>query len=280
MTSGLFSVEGMLWLAPGDSASEFEQNFDQKVPLGFRVTCDDFFIDTYPSGMIKEYRSVLSLTDAEGAVASHAVRVNHPITQNGYRIYQASYQVVGAGAATLEISLPSGEQTNFKLGLPGEFTFEDKTGETWVFKSLAFEPDYFRGEDGSAGSRSPNLNNPAVKVAVIRGVSEPVSQWLFLKYPDFHGGMRSDWRMSFKDIDVVYATGLQVAKDPGSSLVWIGSVVLILGLVITLVIIPHSIRIWISSSVNQTQFVFQGTAAARNMEWHTIFAPLRPGDDA
>jgi cytochrome c biogenesis protein len=247
LISGLFSIEGMIWLAPGEQSNAFTTSREEKIPLGFIIRCNAFHVEFYTdnaAGMPKEFRSDLTVIPEEGTAYSFPLRVNHPLSLSDFRLYQASYYPLDTAQIGLELSFEDNRKETFTLTLPGAYETKTETGELLLIESIGFEPDYFRGENGEAGSRSRKLNNPAVQLRITKADASPVLQWLFLKFPDFHG-MKPDvgFQLTFKTIDPVYATGIQVAHDPGSLYIWIGSIIFISGLILILAMTPHRILI-------------------------------------
>ncbi|MDX8411293.1 MAG: cytochrome c biogenesis protein ResB [Mariprofundaceae bacterium] len=64
--------------------------------LPFEVRCNDFFIDFYPSGMPKEFRSNLTIIDDGKEVLTTDIIVNEPLEYKGVRLYQASFGDAGS----------------------------------------------------------------------------------------------------------------------------------------------------------------------------------------
>jgi len=265
MLSGLFSVEGMIWLAPGEKARSFQSSRGEETPLGFTIKCDAFHVEYYAdnaAGMPKEFRSDLTVIPKQGNAFSFPLRVNHPLSLSDFRLYQASYYPLDTATIGLDLTFENGGTETFTLPLPGSHETQTETGETLRIDSIGFEPDYIRGENGQPGSRSRKLNNPAVHLRITKGDDTPVLQWLFLNFPDFHG-MKPDagFQLTFKTLDPVYATGIQVAHDPGSPYIWIGSIIFISGLVLILAITPH--RIWVKVNLGR-EILVTGTGLKRS----------------
>jgi len=72
----------------------------EQLKMPFDVRCDSFFIDFYPTGMPKEFRSTLSILENGKAVVDHKdIIVNEPLYYKGVRIYQASFGDGGSNVA-------------------------------------------------------------------------------------------------------------------------------------------------------------------------------------
>ncbi len=89
------STSGYVPLAAGDRERRL---FDKAIrtplsTLPFYIHLDNFTIDTYPSGMHRQYYSQLRLIDtATGEQYQGTASVNHPVRHAGWTIYQMSYQ--------------------------------------------------------------------------------------------------------------------------------------------------------------------------------------------
>ncbi len=78
-----------------------------QLKMPFDVRCDSFFIDFYPTGMPKEFRSTLSILEDGKVVVDHKdIIVNEPLFYKGVRIYQASFGD-GGSAVTLKLVDPT-----------------------------------------------------------------------------------------------------------------------------------------------------------------------------
>jgi cytochrome c biogenesis protein len=154
MVSSLFSVEGFLWLLPGEEVDTFVSNQGEKVDLGFRLKCNDFQIKQYSNGMIKEYESKLSVKKALKDEYSFSLIVNRPLSENGFRLYQASYQQVGIQSVKLSIFFKNGKKQKITLKIPGEASFKTFDGRSFTLKAMRFEPDFLIDSHGNITSRT------------------------------------------------------------------------------------------------------------------------------
>ncbi|MCY4154736.1 MAG: cytochrome c biogenesis protein ResB [Gammaproteobacteria bacterium] len=70
-------------------------------PLPFVILLEDFRVEHYPSGQPKSFESDLVIRHGDKRV-EHTIAVNHPLTYEGYTIYQASF---GDGGSRLDFTL-------------------------------------------------------------------------------------------------------------------------------------------------------------------------------
>lgn len=68
--------------------------------------------------------------------------------------------------------------------------------------------------------------------------------WLLLNHPKYDKERGGDYYLRVSDLKLKKYTGLQVNNDPGEILVWLGSILLIAGIMIAL-FLSHK-KLWIS----------------------------------
>lgn len=242
LISATLGVEGMLWLLPGESATEFVSLNDETIPLGVSIRCDAFQIDTYENEpqMVKEYRSNITLTAESGQTSSHILRVNSPISAGHFRLYQASYHIAGIEHFELNVRFKDGTKRSFPVNAGDEFRFDTPAGQAVKVRVSQFVSDFQRMDDGRVVSKSEEFNNPAAQIELSEGNGEIKKQWVFLNFPDFHGTSSSDAEYSivFGRLQPRFGTGIQVSRDPGSHFIWLGSLALICGLILSFFLDP------------------------------------------
>jgi len=74
----------------------------EHLKMPFDVRCNSFFIDFYPTGAPKEFRSNLTIIDQGKEVLTSDIIVNEPLYYKGTRIYQASF---GDGGSAITFKL-------------------------------------------------------------------------------------------------------------------------------------------------------------------------------
>jgi cytochrome c biogenesis protein ResB len=96
----LFGFDAYVQVAEGDAVDTIELKGDRGAKkLNFTLRCDRFSVDFYEDGAPKEYRSDLTFLKNDRVVYQGSLLVNHPITFEGLRFYQASYGTVPDGHA-------------------------------------------------------------------------------------------------------------------------------------------------------------------------------------
>ena len=201
--------------------------------LGFDVRCDDFTVEFYEKGMPKEYRTDLTIIDDEKEITSGVIRVNHPFVYKGLKLCQASYGIAGGSDFIISArNNKTGEDTILKLNIMKKVLLPD--GKTF-FAIARFVHDI-------------NELGPAVLGVLFEPGKEHKVFWVFQNGHNSnqeHGG----FTFMLKEFNRLYYTGIQVSKDPGIFLVWVGFFLIVMGLILHL-FLTHK-RIWLRISGSQ-----------------------------
>ena len=192
------------------------------------------FADTYQAdGRPKDYVSELVLRENGQKVAQQEVRVNSPLRHNGVKINQAYFGV----AADLNIAQADGTVL-FDRGLPLEWTTED---ETLTYAKFHLEdPDLLIYVVAPASGQVDDSIGPGqVRVEVYPGEENvPVATEVITQ-----GDTTVIEDLSFTFEREQKYTGLMVSRDPGAPLVWVASVLLLVGTYLTMGLRHH--RVWV-----------------------------------
>lgn len=224
-----FGFEGFVNLLEGTATNIVYLRDGKNTPkrLDFTVRCDNFDISLYPNGMVKEYTNYLSiLKNGKVLIKSQKVEVNHPLMFEGVRFYQASYEKQRSPLMTIGV---------LERGIVGEMDFRVMGGAVKHLKD---------GTDFSVVQYHPDLQGfgPAVKIMEKSPGGMSKTFWIFLNYPKFDIKRGGEHIYILKNVGELYLTGLQVTKDPGVWVVWVGCLMMVGGLVITF-FISHK-RVW------------------------------------
>ncbi len=246
-----------------------------------QVRADDFKAEFYPeSGTPKEYTSVLTIIEDGEPKVTKSVEVNHPLTYKGVKFYQSSYGL--SNTIEVELSKKASDEAGEvlgKFGLNVGELFEVPDSQLKI-KPVVLVPDFVMDSSGHVGSRSREPRNPAAFFELYEGDELRDSVWSFLKFPDFHGSGKSGYSLKF--LDTKYYTELQISQDPGLSVIWIGSLLMVLGLFLSFYMSYK--RIWVKLSAGKGGTVVEiGGRSYRNRtgfdrEFHQLEASLsQPG---
>jgi len=244
LTGALFGFKGALTLREGEETSvAWLQEGGQKIELGFRIRCNRFVFEQYPNGSPKEYRSEVTLLDETGAtIRDAAIRVNHPLSHKGIGFYQSTY---GSSPELVLVAQhrESGETIEVRAELNRPFALPGGQGVRAL--ALEFKENLvIPAEMARISSFSRENLGPAVRIVIFdeKGFQDPF--WILKDFAELDRKRQSPYHFILSDFRLVPYTGLQVAKDPGAFLVWIGCTFLVIGFLISL-LMDHEI-VWVS----------------------------------
>ncbi len=223
------------------------------INLDFEIQCDFFDIEFYQNGMPKEYLSGLSILENNQKVLSQNIEVNAPLKYKGITFYQASYQPL---AKTFRVTI-----TNPKEKTTRSFIVPFQEKESWPEKNIIFgvlqEESQFK-KIMRIKMWIKSENDKAKIVTVTPGKKFRLSE-------------KSDTVFT---VDQAYATGLQVAKDPGVWLVYLGCFLMLFGLYLTF-FTSHR-RLWLVLFKDKKQApLLAGTTTKNKVGFEKIFAAIQ-----
>jgi len=243
--AGTMGFQGYMNLAEGESASAiFNKKTRAQLPIDFTLRCDKFEVTYYDTGnMPKDYKSTLTVIEQGKEVYKKTIEVNDPLIYRGVYFYQSSYGVVpgGGGEVALRITPRGvGQGREYRAAVNRRFQIEGTEDAAEVESIL---PDFAMDGQGGFFSRSDEPRNPAARVIIYPKGKEPYKTWAFAQFPDFHRKPDEQYTVNFLQYYPRLYTGLQVTRDPGVWIVWVGCTVLILG--ICLAFFSSHRRIWL-----------------------------------
>ena len=231
-----------------------EQIAARAIDLGFTVRCESFSISYYDNGSPREYKSVLSVIEnGRTVVDRRPVIVNSPLTYRGITFYQSSYSPAddpvfhltvrsGKDGTGRKITARHGE----RVPLPGGSSLQ-------VIEYTDDIKPFF-----------PQLSGPAVRMAVMPKSGETQILLLLKNYPDFDLQRGGELAFTYDGMDQKWRTGLQVAKDPGVWIVWLGCCLMVAGIFMAFFLSHRRIwvriengRVSIGGATNKNQPAFQ-----------------------
>ena len=208
----------------------------------FRVRVDHLEVQTTERGEIKDWFSTLTVLDPD-SVRTKTIQVNDPLSYKGITFYQAEWQEDPRQISDIALRIldKEGKEIVRRSGLTvgQRIPVPEINGEIQITN---FVPDLVIGEGGQVTSRSAQHRNPAIRVWFYSPGEEAQGQWCFLNFPDFHMRPDAPYRMQFLGYRPTYITGLQIARAPGTGVIWVGFVVTTIGIVLAF-FVTHR-RIW------------------------------------
>ncbi|MBI5888214.1 MAG: cytochrome c biogenesis protein ResB [Deltaproteobacteria bacterium] len=235
----------------------------------FKVRLDKFWIEYYDTGQIRQYNSNLTVIENGKEVLKQQIWVNEPLYYKGVRFYQSSYGPSWNKVESADIAL-----VKKKTGDAVRGPFTVKWGETVIVpktpysvKLVDYVADFAYDEKNKIiYSQSPEANNPAVGIEVYEKGKVVSTPWLFLKYPGVVPALPD------KDNDLmvtgyrgVMYSGISLNKDPGTNIVWAGSVVMALGFIMAFFVFHRRVWVHIRETGSLTEVKIGGMINKNNL---------------
>jgi hypothetical protein len=191
--------EGFIELSVGDKV---------EMPGGYFLTLTDFQYLTYEGGRPKDWISRVKITRGDAVVReSYDIRVNHPLAVGDVKLYQVSHSI------HLQLVLEDAGGKTFNLAQGERLS----RGDTALF----FMAPEDKASEGTARRAVIHRSSPSGTSVIRAGVGDAVGD---LKVKEF------------RSVDL---TGIEAVSDPGSLIVFISFLFIILGLTLTFF---HKIR--------------------------------------
>lgn len=210
----------------------FSSEDSSAIPLGFEVRCDKFIIEFYDNGMPKTYQSTLTILENGEEVLTRDIQVNNPLTYKGYTIYQSSYQ----GYQDFIFSI-----TDQNTGEVQQTILPFQQQQTWKEGDVRY---------GIVNAEALGQRVTRTKLWLKNSQTPAVLTWLDDDKESVVTTENNNYTVNVKQM---YATGLQVAKDPGVWIVYLGCGLMLLGLYMAF-FLSHR-RLWL----------FHGTPAGKHV---------------
>jgi len=200
---------------------------------GLTVEAKSFNDAYYPDGSPKDYASDLVVYKNGVQVDRKMIRVNQPLTVDGISFYQSFF----GQAASMKVTDAAGKIV-YSEAVPLTFTSDDGAHSIGQFK-LKAEGLIIEVALPASGKPDPNLKAGQAEVNVFEGAATNSSSNKIVDQgkPTVVGALTYTFERTRP------FTGLIVAHDPGANFVWVGSVLLVLGLFLVF-FFPHR-RFWV-----------------------------------
>jgi len=266
IAGSLFGFRGFVNILEGETVDRIYLKVkDEEVskPIGFSVRCDDFKITYYdlprPEKHVKEYTSTLSILESGKEVLRKSVEVNHPLHYKGLAFYQSSYGTLRD--VTLGIQWKNKKEKELLKALEGE-TLSIPNSDTRV-QLLRYVPQIHNFGEG-------------VQLVLFKPNQEPRAFWVLKDSRKFDPQNNNDFVLTFEGVSSKEYTGLQVTKDPGVWIVWIGSGLMIFGLIVSF-FFSHQ-RVWIRiPKSSDKEIILAGSANKNRVGFEKTFNQLKDG---
>jgi cytochrome c biogenesis protein len=260
----LGAIVGSLWgykayvnIVEGTETTQvYPRGASEPIDLGFAVRCDAFSVSYYEgTARPKEFKSLLSVIDNGQLIEDkRPVIVNDPLTYRGITFYQSSYGPAGDPSFNFRVKMrETGESVEMtvrqgqRIELPGGGAFR-----------VADFTEQFQNFGAAARLEVFPPNGAARSFVILKA------------FPDFDLQRGGDYAFTLVDFKQSFYTGLQVAKDPGVWIVWLGCALMVVGSLVAF-FLSHR-RLWITiRPVGDKTGIKIGGSAHRNQPAFEIF---------
>jgi cytochrome c biogenesis protein len=220
----------------------------KEIPLGFEIACNDFETTFYENtDTPRSFKSWLTIFENGMPVKINGkevteIDVNSPLKYKGIMFYQSSYGFSPSKDSLFKISVTPGsggkkEEIALRFGESFSIPGTNITG-----KIADFSPALSMDEMGRLFTYAQTMNNPAVFIEFTENGKLKYRQWILKRYPQTWS--IPDGTVEFKDLWGAQYTGIQVRRDPGVWIVYLGCIVMSIGLYAAF-FMSHA-RIWIT----------------------------------
>ena len=250
----IYGHKGGVTLPEGSTINSiYEYGTVRMIDLGFSVRCDKFTLSYYDNGQPKEYRSDLVVLEDGKEVLTKSIVVNGPLDYGGYTFYQASYEPRNEMMVTV---------VNEASGLKKVFEVVPRREVSWPNEGLSF---------GIVNIQGSQRTGYGYKLWFSDNHGDPASFWLT---EDTSRKVVRDSATYSVSLRRRYATGLQIAKDPGVWYVYIGCLTMLLGLVVAFFLSHRRVWIYITKQGDSTRILLSGTANKDRIGFDKEFTAL------
>ena len=240
----LFGFQAYVYLPEGRTTPEvFLRGSEKPYPLGFQLRCDRFEKTFYPNGMVRKYRSDLTVIDPQRNSPYHkSIIVNDPLSYRGLTFY------LGDGLPRDDFMVVIRNQ---HTGNEQTFRVPSSRDVAWPGTKVSFRIEALKqDQQGAVRQAQVRLTTGTAGASSLFWVKDKGSATL---QP---GG--EDYTFSLRQL---YSTLLLVKKDPGIPIVYVGCLLMMGGLLISF-FLSHR-RLWVRiapGAERGTQILLSGTS--------------------
>jgi cytochrome c biogenesis protein len=263
LMGSLFGFKGFINILEGETVDRIDlrvKDAEIQKPIHFSIRCDDFNITYYdlpgPERHVKEYTSLLTILENGKEVLKKSVEVNHPLHYKGLAFYQSTYGAIHD--ITLGIQWKNKNEKELLKTFEGE-TVSIPNSDTRI-QVLKYVPEIHNFGEG-------------IQVALLKPNQEPRAFWVLKGFPKLDSQNNNDFILTFEEVASKEYTGLQVMKDPGIWIVWVGSGLMIFGLIISFFFSHQKVWIRIPKRSGQ-EIILAGSTNKNKVGFEKTFGQL------
>lgn len=262
LIGSFYGYKAFVNIVEGTSVDTVFTQKEKPIKLGFAVRCESFGVTYYNTGAPKEFKSILTVLENGQPVKGYEkipVIVNDPLSYKGITFYQSSYGQSGEGSAYhFNVSRRGGSATHLDIA-KGEQVTLSNGAKLEVLEATQDVRQFM-----------PEFSGPAAKVRLTMPGKAPESFIVFKNHPEIEDQRNGELVIHYAGADEKLYTGLQVAKDPGVWVVWLGCALMTIGICMAF-FMSHN-RYWIRIAGGKA--VLGGTASKNPAAFATKFETL------
>ena len=246
MLGSAFGFKAYVYLPEGRATTNvYLQESAEPVPLGFELHCDRAERSYYPNGMIREYRSDLTVIDSERAAPyQKSIIVNDPLTWRGITFYQGDFHPLEEFFIVIR-SLATGREQAFRVPPDRDVAWQG-TDVTFRIEELR------REEDGTVRQ---------ARIRFADAAAEPAVFWMNDRSTVTVTRPEQEFTFSFRQLS---STLLLVTKDPGVWVVYLGSILMLVGLGVCFLLSHRRLWVYITPKGNRGSRILVSGASNKN----------------
>ncbi len=219
-----FGYKAFVMLPEGATTNKvYEASSQRPISLDFQLRCDRFTLSLYENGAPKEYRSDLTVIEEGKEKFKKSIVVNDPLSHKGITFYQASYQ----GSSEYQVQVENNRTKKAQI-----FILSPKRKVPWQEEGINL---------GIINTVDSGPSTKMIKLWFSNDKNDTTSFWLSPGRPKTIDEKDMDYTVTL--VKQRYATGLQVAKDPGVWYVYVGCIMMLLGFLVAF-FLSHK-RVWV-----------------------------------
>ena len=214
-------------------------------------------VDFYPNGAPKLFKSDLIVLENGKEVLKKSILVNDPLTYKGVTFYQSSYQSVPD--VKIKVVSSDGMQKIVHLS-----AFKDR--ETWKEKGLLIGMMKFLPKVHGA---------PAVRLYIGDVVGRDGDAiWLLSGHEREEKFGSLNLKLSLLNAREKFMTGLQVKKDPGVLVVWLGCFMMVAGFAIVFWVGHNRFWLWLGEDGKRLHVILAGQTNKNKVHFEKEFQKI------
>ncbi|MHB1600934.1 MAG: cytochrome c biogenesis protein ResB [bacterium] len=205
------------------------------IKLPFTIRLDKYETKYYPDGIPKSYISKISIIKNHVSVATKNIEVNHPFTYDGITIYQASYGHYKPTAAKLLIVNLKNRKS--KKVVYAEFGKTYNSGiDNIKFKFIPYKHP--------KKDEIPFFIELSNKQILKFNVLPYKKQSMPLIFAEYHNTV-----FLYNGVKNYYYSGVEITKNAYVSVIWVGSIILIIALFFSFFF--NHVETWVKLSISK-----------------------------